>query len=104
MYQIDDQRYASEYDDDVTTHVRLQKQHENSVNWDPKVYVDQTTREYADGRIVVGNLFVVLVAEHATGDNECSNQDPATNITRAKVGVGRDDGSICHESYFETCL
>ena len=78
--------------------------HQQCIQGDPQVEVDEAACEDTHELVVEGDLFVVLEAQHQTGDQVHSDEDPTAGLRIAEDGEDDNDRPIDNERDLEAAL
>jgi hypothetical protein len=78
--------------------------HQQCVQGDPQVQVDEAAREHAHELVVEGDLLIVLETQHQAGDQVHGDEDPAAGLGIAEDGKGDNDRPIDNEGDLEAAL
>lgn len=102
MHEVDEQGNARKNDDDVAIHSH--ELHQNGIQRDPEVEIDQAAREHTHELVVEWDLLVVLEAQHQAGDQVHSDEHPAASFRLTEDREGYNYRSIDNECELETAL
>ena len=78
--------------------------HQQCVQGDPQVEVDEAAREHAHELFVEGDLLIVLETQHQAGYQVNGDEDPATGLGIAEDGEGDNDRAIDNERDLEAAF